>query len=134
MLTPTGEDDEVGYRFFASVDRIMVSHRRQVIGAAGFVALVALALTTFVKFDFNPLDLRSARTESVSTIQDLMKDKQTSPNTIDVLAPNLAAARTLAEKLSAMPVVGQAITLNDFVPPDQDKKLALIGDADNLLI
>ncbi|HXC57653.1 MAG TPA: MMPL family transporter [Rhizomicrobium sp.] len=133
LIKPIGEDDEVGYRFFAGVDRIMVSHRRQVMGAAIAVAAVAAVLTTFVKFDFNPLDLRSAKTESVSTIQDLMRDPQTSPNTIDVLASNLDAARALARRLAAMPVVGQAITLADFVPDDQTRKLALIDDANSLL-
>ena len=133
LVKPTGEEDEIGYRFFASVDRLMVSHRRQVMGSAMIAGIVALLLTTFVKFDFNPLDLRSAKTESVSTILDLMKDPQTSPNTIDVLAPNLAAAEALAQKLGALPLVGQAITLNEFVPDDQKKKLALIGDANLLL-
>ncbi|HEY4940477.1 MAG TPA: MMPL family transporter [Rhizomicrobium sp.] len=133
LVKPTGEDDEIGYRFFDRADRVMVSHRRQVIGAALAAGAVALALTTLVKFDFNPLDLRSARTESVSTILDLMQDPQTSPNTIDVLAPNLKAAEALAQRLGKIPQVGQAITLNEFVPDDQARKLALISDTSLLL-
>ncbi|HEX4301216.1 MAG TPA: MMPL family transporter [Rhizomicrobium sp.] len=133
LIKPYGEADEVGYRFFARVDALMVSHRRQVMGGALALGTAALLLTTLVKFDFNPLDLRSAKTESVSTILDLMKDPQTSPNTIDVLAPNLAAAEALARKLGALPQVGQALTLNEFIPDDQPKKLALISDADGLL-
>jgi hypothetical protein len=86
-----------------------------------------------VKFDFNPLDLRSAKTESVSTVLDLMKDPLTSPNTIDVLAPNLDAAKELSDKLANIRQVGQTITLADFVPADQTRKLALISDASLLL-
>jgi hopanoid biosynthesis associated RND transporter like protein HpnN len=133
LVKPYGEDDEVGYRFFDPIDRIMVSHRWQVIGGALALGVVALGLTTLVKFDFNPLDLRSAKTESVSTILDLMRDPQTSPNTIDVLAPNLKAAEALAQRLGKIPQVGQAITLNEFVPDDQTRKLALISDASLLL-
>ena len=133
IVKPSGEAEGVGFSFFETVDRIMVSHRRQVMAGAAFAAVVALILVTFVKFDFNPLDLRSARTESVSTILDLMKDPQTSPNTIDVLAPNLDAAKALSQKLSDIPSVGQAITLADFVPADQTRKLALISDANMLL-
>ena len=133
IVKPSGEAEGIGFAFFETVDRIMVSHRRQVIAVAALAAVVALILVTFVKFDFNPLDLRSARTESVSTILDLMKDPQTSPNTIDVLAPNLDAAKTLSQKLSDIPSVGQAITLADFVPTDQTRKLALISDANMLL-
>jgi uncharacterized protein len=133
IVKPSGEAEGIGFAFFETVDRIMVSHRRQVMAVAALAAVAALILVTFVKFDFNPLDLRSARTESVSTILDLMKDPQTSPNTIDVLAPNLDAAKTLSQKLSDIPSVGQAITLADFVPTDQTRKLALISDANMLL-
>ncbi len=133
LVRPSGEKDEVGYRVLAAVDRVMISHRRQVMGVALLVGALAAAASALVKFDFNPLNLRSAKTESVSTILDLMRDPQTSPNTIDVLAPNLAAAQALAAKLSALPQVGMAITVSDFVPDDQARKLALISDADVLL-
>jgi hopanoid biosynthesis associated RND transporter like protein HpnN len=133
LVKPVGEEDEIGYRFFAPIDRYMTEHRSRVLWGAAVVAVIGAILVTFIRFDFNPLNLRSAKTESVSTILDLMKDPQTSPNTIDVLAPSLDAARTLAQKLAALPQVGQAITLNDFVPDDQPKKLALISDANTLL-
>ena len=50
----------------------------------------------FVQFDSNPLDLRSPKVESVSTLLDLMKNPQTSPNTIDVPALSLADADAVA--------------------------------------
>ena len=133
LVKPSGEPDRVGFGFFAAIDRMMVSHRGQVLRIAALGGVLALILVTFVKFDFNPLDLRSPKTESVSTILDLMQDPQTSPNTIDVLAPNLDAAKPLASRLAAIAPVGQAITLNDFVPDDQDRKLKLISDANLLL-
>lgn len=133
LLKPYGEPEGIGFAFFETVDRIMVSHRLQVLGAAFVLAVIAFVLVTFVKFDFNPLNLRSAKTESVSTILDLMKDPQTSPNTIDVLAPDLNSARAMSQKLSKLHMVGQTITLADFVPDDQERKLALISDANTLL-
>jgi hypothetical protein len=133
ILKPTGESDDIGYRIFAPVDAYMSTHRWRVIGYGALAGLVGLGLTAFVKFDFNPLNLRSRKTESVSTIFDLTKDPQTSPNTIDVLAPNLGAAKALAAKLATLKQVGQAITLADFVPDDQPAKLKMIGDANMLL-
>ena len=63
--------------------------------------MVALVLTVlFLRFDSNPLDLRSPKVESVSTLFDLMKNPQTSPNTIDVPALSLAAADALAARIS----------------------------------
>ena len=133
LAKPGGEKEGIGFAFLETVDRVMVSHRKEVLGAAAVAAIVSLILVTFVKFDFNPLDLRSAKTESVSTVLDLMKDPLTSPNTIDVLAPSLDAATALAHKLSNIRQVGQTITLADFVPSDQARKLALISDASLLL-
>jgi hypothetical protein len=133
LAKPGGEKEGIGFAFFETVDRVMISHRKEVLTAAAVVGVVSLILVTFVKFDFNPLDLRSAKTESVSTILDLMKDPLTSPNTIDVLAPNLDAAKTLSNKLANIRQVGQTITLADFVPADQTRKLALISDASLLL-
>ncbi len=66
---------------------------------------------------------------SVSTLLDLMRDPDTSPNTIEVLEPNLASASALAEKLSKLPEVAKVRTLESFVPKDQDEKLAIIDDA-----
>ena len=58
-----------------------------------------------------------------------MRDPDTSPNTIDILEPNLASASAMAEKLSKLPEVAKVRTLQSFVPKDQDEKLAIIDDA-----
>ena len=93
----------------------------------------SLSLLPRLSFDFNPLNLRSPKTESVATILDLMKDRSTSPYTIEVLAPSLAEAQKEAERLSKLPEIAQVITLASFVPKDQDAKLALIQDAAMLI-
>src|SRR4029077_1769398 len=82
-----------------------------------------------LSFDFNPLNLRSKHVESVSTLLDLMRDPDTSPNTIDILEPNLAGASAMVEKLKPLPEVAKVRTLESFVPKDQDEKLAIIDDA-----
>jgi hopanoid biosynthesis associated RND transporter like protein HpnN len=58
-----------------------------------------------------------------------MNDPDTSPNTIEVLKHDLAQAALVAERLRQLPEVGRAVTLQSFVPEDQDAKLALIEDA-----
>ncbi len=133
LVKPEGEAEDVGYAFFAPIDRFITANRGFVLRIGGVAAVVCLILVGFVRFDFNPLDLRSPKTESVSTILDLTKDPQTSPNTIDVLAPSLDAAKAKAAALMRLPQVGQAISLSDFVPEDQPRKLKIIGDANMLL-
>ena len=66
---------------------------------------------------------------SISTLLDLMRDPDTSPNTLDILESNLAYATSIAERLRAMPEVARVLTLQSFVPKDQDAKLAIIDDA-----
>ena len=99
----------------------------------GLAVAAGLPLLQHLKFDFNPLNLRSAKVELVATMLDLMKDPATSPDTIDILAPSLADASTLARRLDQLPEVARTATLESFVPDDQDKKLAIIADAASLL-
>ncbi|MBV9991649.1 MAG: MMPL family transporter [Alphaproteobacteria bacterium] len=133
LSNPPGEHVEVGFQTLAPVDDFIAMHRRGILLAGVAAGLVGLACIPFLKFDFNPLDLRSPKVESVSTLFDLMRDPQTSPNTIDVLAPSLDAADAKAQQLSKVPEVGMALTLKSFIPDDQQQKLALISDASLLL-
>ncbi|MDQ6684706.1 MAG: hopanoid biosynthesis-associated RND transporter HpnN, partial [Pseudomonadota bacterium] len=104
-----------------------------VLVAATALALAAAAALPWLRFDFNPLHLRSASTEALATMNELAADPLTSPNTMQVLLPTLDAAQKLAERLSALPEVAQALTLASFVPEDQPAKLATIADAASLL-
>src|SRR5262249_6946815 len=82
-----------------------------------------------LRFDFNPLNLRAQDSESISTLLDLMQDPDTSPDTIEILKSSLAQALPVAERLRQLPEVGRALTLQSFVPEDQEAKLSLIEDA-----
>jgi hopanoid biosynthesis associated RND transporter like protein HpnN len=133
VLGPPGEPEQVGFGFFVPIDRYLRGHRRTVLVVASVSAVVAIALVPWLKFDFNPLDLRSRKVESMTTLYDLMKNPQTSPNTINVLAPSLDKTDPIIKKLSTVADVGQILTLKSFIPDDQTKKLALIHDASSLL-
>ncbi|HEV3239402.1 MAG TPA: MMPL family transporter [Casimicrobiaceae bacterium] len=133
LLRPTGERAPVGYAVLGPLDRILVQRRRLVLAVAGVVAAVSLALLPRLQFDFNPLHLRSATVESMATLLDLMRDPQTTPNTLDVLAPSVADAAVLAGRLEQLPEVDHALTIASFVPDEQDPKLAMIADAALLL-
>ena len=133
LLKPGAEGEDVGFAGLAGLDRYLMRERKPVLRIAALAGTVALVLSLFLRFDSNPLDLRSPKVESVSTLFDLMKNPETSPNTIDVPAPSLAAADALAAKLSSLPLVAQALTLSSFIPEDQDRKIALIADADGIL-
>jgi hopanoid biosynthesis associated RND transporter like protein HpnN len=133
MAAPRGEIAEIGYRFLAPLDRFVTVRRRAILAVSMLMAAGCVALLPSLTFDFNPINLKSPKVESVATLFDLMKDPNTTPNTIDVLAPSLSAAEALGAKLSALPEVSQTITLQSFVPDQQEQKLAMISDAALLL-
>lgn len=116
-----------------AVDAWLASRRRPVLTGAALVAVASLASLPWLRFDFNPMHLRSPNSEAVATLADLATDPQTSPDTVSVLAPSLAAAEALAARLAALPEVAQALTLMSFVPEDQATKLETIADAAMLL-
>jgi uncharacterized protein len=117
----------------ALIDDYVVRHRRLVIGLGMGAALVSAAVLPLLHFDFNPIHLRSPRVESVATLFDLMRDPEQSPNTLEAIRPDLAAAEQAANEVRSLPEVSGARTLASFVPMDQPGKLAVIADAQNLL-
>lgn len=133
LLKPRGEAAEIGEPRLIILDWLLRKHRKRVLAVVGVLTVLGLAAMPFLHFDFNPLHLRNPKTESVSTLFDLMKDPQNSPNTIDILTPSLDAADALQKKLSALPEVAQVLTLKSFIPSDQQAKLALIQDTQMLL-
>jgi hypothetical protein len=133
LLKPAADKAEVGYAFMAPVDRLLLRRRKIILGFFAALALLSLAALPWLSFDFNPINLKSAKVESVATLLDLMRDPNTSPNTIDILTPSPKDAAELATRLAALPEVSQALTLSSFIPEDQPDKLALIEDAAMLL-
>ncbi len=129
LLRPPAEQEPVGYKFLAPVDDFMARHRYAIVIGTLTIALAGTPLLRHLHFDFNPLNLRSNKVESVSTLLDLMQNPATDPNMIEVLAPSLKDAGPLAARLRSLPEVAQAIDLQSLVPDNQDAKLAIIHHA-----
>ena len=122
-----------GIEALVPLDNFMTRRRKLVLIVNGALALICVGLIPFLQFDANPLDLKNPHSESMTTLNSLMKDPDQSPNTIDVLTPSLAAADALSDKLDKLPQVAHAVTLSSFIPDDQAAKMAAITDADQLL-
>jgi uncharacterized protein len=122
------EAASMGYKFLAPLDDFMARHRIAVLLMTAVVSIGGSPLLAKVRFDFNPLNLRSRTAESVATFLDLARDPATSPNTIDIVVKSPSEATGLAEKLGKLPEVDRAVTLSSFVPADQEAKLEQIQD------
>jgi uncharacterized protein len=132
LTRPPGAPERPGTRL-ALIDNYVLGHRWLVVGTGVVMALVCAALLPLVRFDFNPVHLRSSQVESVATLVDLMSDPDLSPNSLEVIRPNLAAADRLAAIFRDEPTVYGARTLSSFIPTEQGEKIALMSDAANLM-
>ena len=105
-----------------------------VTAATALLLLVSLTLLPRVHFDPNPLRMRDPSTDSVQVMNEMLADGDGFPWNLNVLTPNLASARALAERIEALPQVDRAVTLASFVPTEQSEKLAALEDAAFVLL
>ena len=133
LTKPPAEREAIGFQWADPLDHFLIRRRRPILIAALIVAAIGLCLITELRFDFDPLNLKDPKTQSVSTLFDLMKDPDFNTYTIDILRPSLAEAQSTADEIQKLPEVDHVMTLKSFVPDDQDEKLAMIADTNIIL-
>jgi len=129
LFNPQGEPNPLGYSSLAPVDRFLERNRIPVIAGTLAVVILGSPLLYYLRFDSNPINLRSPKVESISTFLELRNDPMTSGSSIELLAPSLQEANTVAERLRKLPEVSGTTTLANFVPDGQQEKLGLIQRA-----
>ncbi|MFH0296722.1 MMPL family transporter [Bradyrhizobium sp. 31Argb] len=133
LLNPPGEKEPVGYAFLAPVDHFLEKHRVAIIISTLALVIAGLPLLYYMKFDFNPINLRNSQVESIATFLDLRRDPNTGANAINVMTHSEADARKIEERLEKLPEVLSVRSLDSFVPTDQPAKLKLIAQAAKML-
>jgi len=128
-VKPRGEPNPLGYAFLAPVDNFLERNRVPILIITAIVIIGASPLLYWLRFDFNPMNLRNPTVESVATYLQLERDQEGGENNIEVLKPTLAAADEVAAKLRALPHVARVVTLSTFIPEQQEQKLSLIQAA-----
>jgi uncharacterized protein len=133
VLKPPGEAAPIGFKSLAPVDDFLQRHRIAMIAGTFIVVLAGAPLLFHLNFDFNPVDLQDPNSPSVVTYRRLQNDPQTTGNDAEVLAPSLEQADAIAKRLATVPEVSRTLTLDSFVPSDQDQKIAALQDASKAL-
>jgi len=129
VLHPAGEPEGLGLAWLAPVDDFLEKRRIPIIVVTFGLAIAGLPLLYYLHFDFNPMNLRSPKVESIATYLDLRRDPSIGANSINVLVPSTAEADQVAQRLRALPEVERVMTIADFIPAEQPKKLAMIAEA-----
>jgi hopanoid biosynthesis associated RND transporter like protein HpnN len=96
-----------------------------VLGTLAF-SLVMLAGLPRARFDHNALNLRDPASESVVTYRELLADPQAKPLTVSVLRSDSGSVVDVAESVASLDVADGTRSVFDFVPDDQERKLALL--------
>jgi len=133
LFRPQGESAEVGFRWAAPLDEVVRQRPWPLLAPFGIVAALGVVLLPRLGFDADPLHTKDPSGEAMRTLNDLGDSRLTNPFTIDILARDAGAAAGLADRLRGLPVVSEVLSINSFVPGDQQSKLALIEDAATLL-
>ena len=133
VFPPASRPLDMGFAWAKPIDDFLLRRRWLVIGVWALVAAIGVAAATGLRFDFNPLHLKDPKVESVSSIVDLMQDPLRTPYNIEILTPNLEAGQALAEKLGKLREVHAVLTAATFVPKDQEAKLAILQDLNDLM-
>ena len=129
LLSPPGEASPVGFSKLASLDDLLQRHRIVVIAGTFLVVIAGAPLLFHLPFDFNPINLQDPKAASVMTYRELQGNPLTSGSEAEVVTKSLADADSTAKRLAALPQVLRVLTLNSFVPDDQDQKIAIIKAA-----
>ncbi len=103
-------------------------HPKAVVIATCLLALAALLVIPRASFDNNPVHLQDPSVESVRTYNDLIAESERSPLSAVILAQNAEAAAEISKRLEQLQTVDEVITLEDFVPDNQEEKLAIIEE------
>jgi hopanoid biosynthesis associated RND transporter like protein HpnN len=133
LLNPPGEAAPVGFKFLGPLDDFLQRHRIAVVIATIGIVVAASPLLVHLPFDFNPVNLQSPNSPAVVTYHQLQKDPETSGSDAEILAPSIEQAELAAKHLRDLPQVSRTITVNNYIPTDQDAKIADLKSASGRL-
>ncbi|MEM7170324.1 MAG: MMPL family transporter [Pseudomonadota bacterium] len=128
ILPPVQARPASRLRIGATIEGLVIRHRRAVLMGAGILALASLATLPFARFDDDPMNLRDPESPSVAALLAVLDDPRIQPYAAEVLTDDRAAGEALAAKLRELPQVASTIALSDYLPGDQEDKLAIIEE------
>ena len=133
IFRPAGGSTDSGLRLLRQMDGVVVQARWPLLAVFGTLGVLGVVLLPHLAFDSDPLHTKNANTEAMRTLSDLMDDPVTTPYSMELLVPDLAAATAMVARLEQLPDVDSVRWLNSFVPESQADKLPMIADAADVL-
>src|SRR6056297_725569 len=131
-LTLSAVTTALGFFAFVPTAFSGIAELGLIAGVAMMVTLLlsytALPALPQLRFDSDPLNVRDPQSESVVTIRELLAGGQAGYRNIQVLMDDASATETMRQRLAELPTVARAVSLQSFIPDDQDEKLFMLED------
>ena len=80
-----------------------------------------------IQFNNDPLKLRNQTSTSVETMNELIKDKDINPHSVDILVKNFSMGNELKSKISNLKEVKKVTSFRDLIPENQEKKIEILN-------
>lgn len=122
-------DVRAKFRRLRMLERLDRSFKRGAIPVAGLsilLGLAAAAIAPQARFEADPMALRDPGSPAVKAFNLLFDRPDDSPYRLNYIGESLDEALAFARRAERLPLVHAAITLDDFVPDNQQAKLAEI--------
>ena len=120
-------------KFIRYLYHFPATHAGTILIITGLLTLASLFFVSRLNFDDNTLNLQPRKNPSVITFVDLLDDKDSSPWTAVTLANSSQEAKAIEKQLQDKKIVDKVVWLDDFIPEDQEVKLAIITEIELLL-
>tara|TARA_R110002072_G_scaffold121618_1_gene255677 strand:- start:59826 stop:62456 length:2631 start_codon:yes stop_codon:yes gene_type:complete len=125
--------DKKKHRVLEAIINLPYKHTKKILL---FTLIIILSLSfqfNEISFDTNTLNLQDPENESVQTYRDLLKDSKTSPWSGVLLKKNTTDIQSTKINIESLALVDHVVSLNNFIPEEQEDKLFIIDDMNLLL-
>ncbi len=109
-----------------SAVHLTASHRKFFAIAVIAMAIASAPVAINARFDPDPMSLRDPSTPSVWGYLKLLERDSTTPLRLTVFASNADEAAQIEKKAADIPTVSSVISLQSYIPSEQDEKLDVI--------
>nr|PMI00378.1 hypothetical protein BCU55_11490 [Shewanella sp. 10N.286.48.A6] len=120
------EEGDTQFQYASDDDFWLPKHHKMVV----FLAVIALAISGYgaskMEFDFSTLVLKSVKSESVRTLEEIQQQGLTSSYQMMMLATSRQQAAKWQSQLSGLAEVSNVISINSFLATDRASKQAAL--------
>lgn len=108
-------------------------HSKTIIFISLILTLISLSLVSYIRFDYDLLNIQPKSNESVKTFKELLSDETISPLRNIVVSDSHKNISHIEDLLLPLDSVLELHSIDSYIPKEQDEKLIIIDELNLLL-